>query len=985
MSDMTFGDPICFLCGSSKVKFLSEWRGGLLAGCGDCGLIFRDPPPSAEDNERFYREHYYDSLGDRLSQIEKSREPLYRSVLEECAESQPGRRLLDVGSGFGGFLRMAAQSGWDVRGIEPSEDAWRVSRTEFGVRVSNVTVENADFPDQSFDLITLWNVLDYLLDPAGTLRKIHRWLSPEGTLVLRIPNAAFHLRIFRFYAAFGRFFARFGWNKNPGVFQRANFRARTVSRLLSKTGFEEVKVKNAPLTRGDAYGVFSHAGFMGATKAVWSFFSGGIFFLSGGRFLIGPSLIIFARRRRDRAYRARRARIALKKTALHILAVLGYLAGLPLWVRLFRPERIVILLYHSVNSSGYSDLNVRPDMFEKQMAFLKRHYSIVSLERAVAALRDGRLPDRPSVVLTFDDGYRDNYEKAFPLLKQRDLSAAFFLLAGEEEGQRKTSHLGGSSCCADPLVSWEQAAEMSGAGMVIGSHGNFHARLKELSEDRLRCEMVSSKKKLEQETKKTVRFFSYPYGTAEDFGAREEAEAERAGYEAALSKIYGFNGRGSDLRALRRIGIEASDTLFTLRAKLNGALGFLSLFDFRPVRKMVRRINRLFVHKPSGSRKDHAMLLVSVDFPPHTDGVSTISRELAIRLSEAGKTMFVIGPKDRGDRGFDAAYSYRILRVPGYDWGYLRFIPIMFAMPWVVLRRGVKKIFAMNIAYGGFLAWALSFLRPLDYVLFAYGYEFEKVKGHPVSQWLYRRIYGRAKKIVCCSRAVKDRLAEFGALPEKIEVLYPGVDLKKYFPLPVPPDYLAAKNLAGRRILLTTGRLVERKGHDQVIRALPKLAAIFPDILYVIVGIGPAEIELRKLAKCLKMEGNIRFMGRLAERELLFLYNACEVFVMPSREIRKGGHIEGFGIVFLEANACGKPVVGGKSGGVAEAICDGRTGFLVDPDSPEEIAEKIEFLFTHPAQSRRMGEEGLRWVRENFDWASYVKISYELLYGKDSK
>jgi phosphatidylinositol alpha-1,6-mannosyltransferase len=967
------------------VKFLSEWRGGALVGCEDCGFVFRDPPPSVEENERFYREHYYDSLGARLTQIEKSREPLYRSVLEECAKSRSGRRLLDVGSGFGGFLRIAAKSGWDVRGIEPSEEACRASREEFGERVSNVTVENADFPDQSFDLIALWNVLDYLLDPAGTLQKIHRWLSPEGTLVLRIPNAGFHLRIFRFYETFRRFFVRLGWNKNPGVFQRANFRARTISRLLSKTGFEEVRNTNAPLTRGDAYGVFSHASFMSAAKAVWFFLSGGVFFLSGGRFLIGPSLLIFARRRRDGAYQARRARIALKKIALHTLAVLGYLAGLPLWVRLFRPERIVILLYHSVNPSGCSDLNVRPEMFEKQMDFLKRHYSILSLERVVADLSTGRLPDRPSVAVTFDDGYRDNYEKVFPLLKQRGLSAAFFLLAGEEEGQRKTSHLGESSCCADPLVSWEQAAEMSRAGMVIGSHGNFHARLKELSENRLCSEMVSSKTKIEQETKKPVRFFSYPYGTAEDFGAREEAEAELAGYEAAFSKIYGFNGRGSNLRALKRIGIEASDTLFTLRAKLNGALGFLSLFDFRPVRKIVRRINRLFIHEPPGTRKDQAMLLVSVDFPPHTDGVSTISRELAIRLSEAGKTMFVIGPKDRGDRQFDEAYPYRILRVPGYNWGYLRFIPILFAMPRVVLGRQIKKIFAMNIAYGGFLAWALSFLKPLDYVLFAYGYEFEKVKGHPVSRWLYRKIYGRAKKIVCCSRAVKDRLAEFGAPPGKIEVLYPGVDLKKYFPLPVPADYLAAKDLAGRRILLTTGRLVARKGHDQVIRALPKLAATFPDILYVIVGIGPSETNLRELAKALKTEGHTRFMGRLAEQELLFLYNACEVFVMPSREIQKSGHIEGFGIVFLEANACGKPVIGGRSGGVSEAICDGRTGFLVDPDSPEEIAEKIEFLFTHPSESRRMGDEGLRWVRENFDWSSYVKTSYELLYGKDAR
>jgi phosphatidylinositol alpha-1,6-mannosyltransferase len=677
-------------------------------------------------------------------------------------------------------------------------------------------------------------------------------------------------------------------------------------------------------------------------------------------------------------------RIIIKSAILHALAVVGYLFALPLWFKsLGKGREIRILRYHSVNEFGKNEVAVRESEFESQLDFLLRHYSVISLEEAVGFLKEGKLPSRPSVAITFDDGYEDNYQVAYPILKRKSIPATIFLLTGGESTDRRLPHLGEEESEYNRLLSWDEVREMRASGTDFGSHGETHTRLRNLSQARLSDEIFSSKEKIQSQIGTLVRFFSYPYGTPIDFDERAQSSVEQADYEAALSATFGTNGLRSNRFALRRIGIEASDSLFTLRAKLNGALGLLSIFDWPPFRKTIRGFDSIFLKRKPTVQEKSLILLVSVDFPPHTDGVSTISKELSHRIAKRGEKVFVIGPKDRGDRELDALQPYRVFRLPGYDWGYLRFIPILISMPWVVLRHRIRKVFAMNIAYGGILSWLLSFVLPLEYVIFAYGYEFEKVKQNAFARWLYQRIYRRAKSTICCSREVRQRLILFGAPAEKIEVLYPAVDLNRYRPCEVPRTYLEEKRLLDRKIILTVGRLIERKGHDQVLKALPKIVQFFPSVLYCIVGIGPYEAKLRTQVQSLNLENHVRFMGKVSEDDLHLLYNASEVFVMPSREISEGGHVEGFGIVYLEASACGKPVIGGNSGGVSEAIQDGETGFLVNPSSPDEIAAKVIDLLSHPEKAQRLGRQGLEWVRQDFDWERYSQKAYSLLCGGD--
>ena len=975
----------CPVCSSLQAALLFVKEDRSFAQCPSCRLIYQDPLAAMEGNQDFYKKDYYEKMRERTPHIQKARLFLYRKALRECGRYRQTSRLLDIGSGYGDFLRLAEQEDWETWGIEPSSEASKAAGEE-GLRVLNQTVETVNFPSSHFDVITLWNVIDCFSEPVVTLGKIYDWLAPGGLLLIRTPNTFFHRHIFGIYSVCRPFLKRLGWQKEASVFLKTNYERETLEQLLSKAGLSEIQVRNGEPTRGDPYAHFAYGGFVSLVKRVIYGLAQGISFLTGHRMLVGSTLMVRAGKggpEKRRGSAGLRLRIFAKSAVLHVLAVLGYLLGLPLWwKRLGRDQDLRILLFHSIDRMKQGDMNVRPDQFKSQLDFLTRRYSILPLSEIVDRLSQGPAPGRPQAAITFDDGYEDNFLSAYPVLKKKKLPAAIFLLTGESVAGRQASHLFENSPDENRLLQWDEVRAMAGGGVTFGSHGTSHSRLKNLSSERLVEEISGSKQKIESAIGAPVRFFSYPYGTSEDFDETTKSRVREAGYEAAFSAAFGTNRQGGDRFALKRIGIEASDTLFTFKAKLNGALGLLSVFSFPPLRRFIRWLDRSFLRvSPGGSPGKPSLLLVSVDFPPHTDGVSTISRELAFRIAHRGPEVVVIGPSDRGDREFDRAQPYRVLRLPGYSWGYFRFIPILLGMTWVVLRQGVRKVFAMNIAYGGVLVWALSFLRPLEYLIFSYGYEFEKVRKIPLARRLYLSIYGRARKVVACSELVRRRLTDFGVNPEKCVVLYPAVDLDRFHPLEAPAKYLEEKQLAGKRLLLTVGRLIERKGHDQVLRALPGIVKDFPDVLYCIVGIGAEEKRLREQIRELGLENHVRLMGKVPEEELTFLYNACEIFVMPSREIEEGGHIEGFGIVYLEANACGKPVIGGRSGGIGEAIRDGETGFLVNPARPEEIAEKIHFLLSSPDEAQRLGRQGLRWVRETFDWDHYTQEAYQLLAG----
>jgi peptidoglycan/xylan/chitin deacetylase (PgdA/CDA1 family) len=235
---------------------------------------------------------------------------------------------------------------------------------------------------------------------------------------------------------------------------------------------------------------------------------------------------------------------------------------------------VPILMYHSISSADTKPILVigRPDKvklrlnivspksFDKQMAYLKNNgYQVIPLDDFVEGNKMGRRFPHKTVVITFDDGYVDNYTNAFPILKQYHLPATIFLIT-DFVGQKTD------------MLNWEQVKEMSQYDITFGSHTRHHAYIPSLSKEHMKDEIIGSKHVIEDHLGKAVDYFAYPCG---GFNEQAKAVAALAGYKAALSTNRGTDRYNIDLYELSRIHVNNWDNEFTFWSKLSG---FYDLF-----------------------------------------------------------------------------------------------------------------------------------------------------------------------------------------------------------------------------------------------------------------------------------------------------------------------------------------------------------------------------------------------------------------------
>ena len=201
--------------------------------------------------------------------------------------------------------------------------------------------------------------------------------------------------------------------------------------------------------------------------------------------------------------------------------------------------------------------------------------------------------------------------------------------------------------------------------------------------------------------------------------------------------------------------------------------------------------------------------------------------------------------------------------------------------------------------------------------------------------------------------------------PERIALTYPTVDEDRFRPGLPGDDLRRSIGVTGdKKLILSVGRLLNRKGFDNVIRSLPTLLDQGVDVEYALIGIGGELGYLQGLAREFKVTDRVHFLGHVSYEDLPRWYSACDLFAMPNRDI--GGDSEGFGLVFLEAAASGKPAVAGKAGGTGSAVVDGVTGLRVDGENIAEIAAVLIRLLSDPEESARMGQAGRQRVLENY-------------------
>jgi phosphatidylinositol alpha-1,6-mannosyltransferase len=302
-------------------------------------------------------------------------------------------------------------------------------------------------------------------------------------------------------------------------------------------------------------------------------------------------------------------------------------------------------------------------------------------------------------------------------------------------------------------------------------------------------------------------------------------------------------------------------------------------------------------------------------------------------------------------------------------------------LEWRRFRSTYAAYHAARIAFSGrfdlFIAshWALATMAvflsrwyPLKTVVVALGSEVLR-DMNPFELRRFRFTVEKATLAASISRFTRNCLVERLGVPEGDVAFIPcGVNAVRFEGNPDVSDLRAKYGLGSGPVILTVARIAGKKGHDVVIRALPKLLSRHPGLKYLIAGRGaPSYIErLKAIARECGVADRVVFTGFVPTPDIPRLYHLCDVFIMLTRE--QDRKFEGFGISYLEASACGKPAIGGRSGGIPDAIDDGRSGFLVDPSSSEAAAEKLDLLLSDPEMRRRMGEYGRTRVRTELTW-----------------
>jgi phosphatidylinositol alpha-1,6-mannosyltransferase len=374
------------------------------------------------------------------------------------------------------------------------------------------------------------------------------------------------------------------------------------------------------------------------------------------------------------------------------------------------------------------------------------------------------------------------------------------------------------------------------------------------------------------------------------------------------------------------------------------------------------------------------LLFITQDFPPDIGGIQTYASEIAPRLASWTKDFVVVAPKRPKSDQIDAQFTFavhRLLARPD-----LLVLPATVALPRIARRTRADVAFhaQWQTVPASLFARKLTGY-PKKIVVAAHGREllfnpYEAEPFHGTYERARRNTMRRVDRFVAVSRYTASLLEDLHVQPERIEVVNSGTDPAYFRPL----DAGELKNrlqLEGQRVLLTVARLVERKGVDTTLRALPRVIASVPDLTYLIVGQGPDQSRLEMLAKELGVSANVRFVGRVPYAELPLYYNACDAFVMPSRN--EPPDVEGFGVVFLEANACNKPVIGAYSGGIPDAIIEGETGLLVPPNDPDALATAILKLVGNQEYAKRLGEQGRESVLRRGHWDYVAGGAYDVL------
>jgi phosphatidylinositol alpha-1,6-mannosyltransferase len=377
---------------------------------------------------------------------------------------------------------------------------------------------------------------------------------------------------------------------------------------------------------------------------------------------------------------------------------------------------------------------------------------------------------------------------------------------------------------------------------------------------------------------------------------------------------------------------------------------------------------------------DKKVLLVTNDLGPRAGGIETFVLGLIEGLPK--DSLIIYTSSQKGDKAFDAQLLEKFGAVVIRDRAKM-------LLPTPRITRKAVKILKQqqikNVWFGAaaplaLMAEKLRSAGASNIVALTHGHEVWWAKI-PILKSLLKKIIKDVDHLGYLGDFTKGEIAKISNQPQKFLQIAPGIDTEHFAPKSARGDLIEKYRLDGRRVIVSVGRLVHRKGQDELVKAMPKILEQFPDAILLFVGEGPIKQMLFNSAKQLGVLPKVVFAGRVSHHDLPDYICLGEIFAMPVRSRFSGLEVEGLGIVYLEASACGLPVIVGNSGGAVDAVLDQKTGLLVDGTKSDQIADAICELLANPERAKQMGAAGRDWVINNWQLSSWSEKFNKVLIG----
>lgn len=373
------------------------------------------------------------------------------------------------------------------------------------------------------------------------------------------------------------------------------------------------------------------------------------------------------------------------------------------------------------------------------------------------------------------------------------------------------------------------------------------------------------------------------------------------------------------------------------------------------------------------------ILFVTNDFGPRAGGIESFIIGLIQHSTLSPITVYTSSQGDTReyDESWQADYGVKVIRDPA---------KILLPTPRVsrLITRVIKELKTEVVVFGAaaplaIMSAACRRAGAKKIIALTHGHEVWWSKVFPFTL-IMRRIGSTTDALTYLGEFTRRAISRSLTSPAASAMvkIAPGIDTEHFSPVD-STELKTSLGLSGKRVIVSVGRLVHRKGQDKLIESMPSIIQEIPNAHLLLVGEGPYRKHLTELVRKHNLEDFVTFIGRIQFAQLPSYICCGEIFAMPSRSRFAGLEVEGLGIVYLEASACGLPVIAGASGGAPDAVIDGVTGVVVDGLDCAAIAGAAIQMLENPIQSQKMGLEGRRWVIEQWRWQIWADEFAKLL------